>query len=257
MTLKTQNKLPIYKAEQTLLVPVQLISIMLKNPNNLNQLRVYLWLKFKYGRKIVGFKKIAKAIANDLNIRSVNTLKKHIGDLVDQGWLGFDMSGNLYIRSLIYIFNHCNLKSQVCVPVTSKDFKTFRDFAGGAVIGYWVKRQEWRRNPGGLSRRSHKQPGFQSPPVPIGLSNDLIAKILGVSKTKACVLKREAHKCSYLAVQHRYTYIGTINHVVSKYGKPISEIIGGPIVIRRKKVYQQNFDLISPRIHYKVNKRIK
>ena len=56
-------KLLVYNSEHHIKVPVQLLAMALMKSKDLNGLRIFLWLKFQYGRKIENLRSEKKNIA--------------------------------------------------------------------------------------------------------------------------------------------------------------------------------------------------
>lgn len=164
---------------------------------------------------------------------------------------GYIASGYSYIHKLL------SFQGKTSAVLYPDDLPKFRAFIASAIIGYHSNRfksnstGETGARPKG-ARNSTGLPLFES-----GLSVNLIAETLNVSKGRAAKIKQECVRANYLNIEHQYLPLEIEGYEATKTNLTwIREMEGYKMQIRNGQWYEQIHDSIIPLIDYK-KKRVK
>lgn len=185
-------------------------------------LGLFLLLKASGDGHIMLNTELKQGIMSALQI-SLNTFKKHLKTLIGLNWVGVDAStGIYYIRSFNFLRRKYGYTGSVAARFNlSSDACTIKEFVQGALICHDVRRKMHGRNAKiikSLGRSAlHKESAIQELVRTgeitkyCGLSNSVIGKILGVSKSQADRIKKKLKKLGYIHTHAQYTHIATFD----------------------------------------------
>jgi hypothetical protein len=243
-------------------VPIELLQHV--NDNRLFVvLGLFLLLKVSGNGHITLPNELKQGIISALQI-SLNTFKKHLKTLIGLNWVGVDAgTGIYYIRSFNYIRKKNGYTGSHSVRFNlSTDACTIKEFVQGALICHDVRRKIHGRNAEiikSLGRSAlHKESAIQElvragkiTPY-CGLSNSVIGKILGVSKSQADRRKKRLKELGYIRTCAQYTHVATFdkpdwvlyNHLQVNRRLQFHTRSGG----QRKKymLFERSYDEIIP-----------
>ena len=234
-----------------LLVPVGLLTESVRCDTS-KQVRLFIYLKAVSDGLIT--KEHTRIVASDFNI-SEKTLKRHIGWLMVNNWIGAD-SDNYYLRSWARIDSYINFKSGAGVYLDKFSYVTDQEmylaWATGATIAQairWQKRVKYHRE----RNKGRSVPRWAYHAV----SNSLLAKILDCSLRRAIDLKRLAKERKFIESKAKFELVDIKGDAVAyQIIKAKRQDAGCDLVIRNKKVFKQLVSEITPLIHVK-RKRTK
>ncbi len=265
------------KKHSFLQVPVEISQYVFAN-NLVKSFGIYLYLKMHSSGKVHENSQVFKNIQHELQIKDNRTFRKHMNVMLAENWIGFNpVSGYYFIRSFGYIRGKCHFKSRQATKFRIEDFKYLQVYLFAVCLCAIVRRQHYfwevkRRKRRAVTKQTdvtnHSRVFSKNSPKPpyYGLSNRMIAKHFGYSKTRACELKMSAARLGYLGlVQHdeEIMVIGKRNYrlradLESLYpdlkGKIRFEIITVERFKRKWKmirVFRQLHDEIIPKIQFK------
>jgi hypothetical protein len=253
-------------------IPIQMIEFAVKK-KLLRHMALYIYLKIYSDGKVQITNELSILLKQQLKIRDKRTLDKYLNKLQAINWIGHNtQSGYYFIRSFDNIRSAFQFKKRQASEFISKDITRFSSYAVGALISAAINGQKMYRM---FAERKHRaavnnrdaafQPGVSSKRPRInyyGLSNELIAEILGCKKTRACQLKKKAAADGFIQAISHYHDVATIGkadyNLRAHYcdGAPemkgrirfiAAEIKGEPVV----KVVEQLYDEIVPKIRLK------
>lgn len=183
---------------------------------------------------------------NVLEIDDLRTFKKYINILLHENWIGFNSkSGYWFIRGFRYIRQQHGFNQHRMVQFKSEKDLTDPDaFMFGAVVGDRVLRQKsfrgmMLRKEGGTATRKRGVANQSLPPSRFpdyySLAFFTMGKILGLSQTRACELKKRAIVSGYLKCNHKFNDIITLKQKDSHIKKKIA--IGDPDLAKKIRIF--------------------
>ena len=251
-------------------VPIELLQYV--NDNRLfKALGLFLLLKVSGDGHITLYNELKQGIISALGI-SLNTFKKHLKALVELNWVGVDLNtGIYYIRSFNFVRRKYGYTGSHSVRFNiSDDACTIKEFVQGALICYDVRRKIHGRNAkitklvgsSALHKESALQEHIRTGEITkyCGLSNSVIGKILGVSKSQADRTKKKLKKLDYIRTCAQYSHITTFDQPDWVLYKQLPTNRRYQFRISRKgkntkyMVYERSYDEIIPCMEF-VNQR--
>lgn len=199
---------------QKLSIPLEIISYACQN-RKIKALEIFLYLKMYSDGKIHFQSAIFNQLKADLGIKDNRTLDKHLSVLKQLNWINYSRkSGNFFISGFNSVRKAHNFIKRDACTFQLKDFHSFNSFLTGAVIAKKVNTLHYFKNfnKGGKWAATNRRDVAFKPksslnliiPEYDGLSNSLIAKLLGCKKTRASVLKQQAHKDGYIQATKKF-----------------------------------------------------
>jgi hypothetical protein len=209
--------------KDTLKMPVELL--MYANANKLHKaVGIYLLLKAFCDGHIILSRHDRLQIMDALQIKTVASFNKHLNRLISLNWVGLDgNTGTYYVRGFNYLRKQQDFKSSLsaCFYVAS-DSCTIKEFIQGGLINSDIRRKNHGRKAKiiklagrpALKKESAIQGLIAMGKITAycGLSNSLIGKILGVSKSQADRIKKRLVKLGYIRTNPKYKHLATFNH---------------------------------------------
>jgi hypothetical protein len=208
--------------KSSLRIPIELVQYV--NACKLYKaLGIYLLLKVSCDGHIKLSKDGRLQIMEALNIKTLASFNKHLNKLVELNWIGIDKNtATYYIRSIKYLrlresYNRC---LTVSFDVSS-DSCTIKEFVQGALICSDIRRKEHGRRAKVIKKAGRPALKNESAIQGLikariitpycGLSNSVIGKILGVSKSQADRIKKRLVGLGYIRTCAKYRHLATIN----------------------------------------------
>lgn len=265
------------RSQAFLQIPVEISQYVFAN-DLVRSFGIYLYLKMHSSGKVHQHSQVFQNMRRELGMKDQRTFDKHMGVLLGENWIGFNaVSGYYFVRGFGYIRGKYHFTTRQATKFRIEDFKYLQVYLFAVCLCAIVRRQHYfwevkRRKRRAVTKQTdvtnHSRVFSKNSPKPpyYGLSNRMIAKHFGYSKTRACELKMSATRLGYLAlIQHdeEIMVIGKRNYrlradLESLYpdlkGKIRFEII---IVERFKRkwkmirVFRQLHDEIIPKIQFK------
>ncbi len=205
----------------TLKVPIELLQMV--NACKLHKaLGIFLLLKSYCDGHLILTKELKAEIMLRMGIRTLTSFSKYMERLVQLNWVGIDHSNNTcYIRSFnwlrkVYHFTY----TTSAVFNFRRDIRYITQFVQAAIIGFEVRRRESGRKAkiikvagrSALKKASAIQEliatGMISPYI--GLSNEKLGELLGVSRSQADRIKKKLKSLGYLRTKPRYKLIAQL-----------------------------------------------
>jgi hypothetical protein len=207
-------------------------------------LAIYLLLKASCAGHLTFSTELRIEIMAALKMKTVRSFEKHLNMLFSANWVGRDKSNETYyIRSFKTLRLQHGFRSSTAVVFNiHSDAATITEFVQAAVINWEITRKVRGRN--AVIRKhvgssaSIKEGAVQEliasglvTPY-CGLSNEIIGKLLGVSKSQGDRIKKRLVKLSYLKANAKYNTISILQ-------KPDFAILWQLPTNRRYKVKKQ------------------
>jgi hypothetical protein len=203
---------------QTLFVPIQLVQLV--HTRKLHKaLGIYLLMKASCDGHMVLTPGHRLSIMHALRLKTVRSFEKHLQKLVELNWVGYDdISRTYYVRSFKSLRKTYSFYQYRAVPFSiSKDSATITEFVKAAIIcNDIVRRQRARKakiiKEAGRSackkeRAVQELIALKRITPYCGLSNELMGKLLGVSKSQADRLKKRMEDIGYLKANAKYRQV--------------------------------------------------
>jgi hypothetical protein len=204
-------------------VPIELIQYA--HANKLHKAAgIYLLLKASCDGHIKLSKDDRQEIMEALQIKTVTSFNKYLKRLIQLNWVGFDANtGTYYIRSINYLRRSEGYESRLSVRFdVSTEACTIKEFIQGALVCHVARRKEHGRRAKiiklagrpALENESALQGLVNAGKITAycGLSNSVIGKILGVSKSQADRIKKRLVKLGYIKAYAKYKHITTLSN---------------------------------------------
>jgi len=188
-----------------------------------------------------------------MNFSDIRPIKKHIQELIEIKWITYNNKTGFFIFSAFdKIRENNNWESRVCVHAKLSDLNQFRAFIGATIYAYLHKdfwRKVKREKRVCLRGRTYHflSPSFNylNQPAPIAL--DGVEQIFQISKSKASLLKRLAHKAGYIVVTPDYEDAGISPSEAMMLQKTLDQ--SKKTLFRKGDKYVfRSIDLILPKI---------
>jgi len=263
----------IYKAvNNKLSIPVEMVQYAFQN-KLLKALIIYIVLKF-YSSGRIYQEEALQILSNTLHLQK-RTLLKHLEICQKLNWIGFNEdSGYYYPRGFETVRKQYSFKKRHACNCKVENLKKIDSFFAGAVLSKEVNAKKYfhvikggkypvATNKGGVAFQANITSKYRKYPYEhYGLSNSIIAVILGCKYTRACQLKLEAAKNGFIEVNQKFKTVAAIPNDLNaiNYLKDMNSKIGN-----RLKYYteagttflkEQLFDEIIPRVQITKRKKL-
>lgn len=240
---------------QYLLIPVEMCDYALRN-KCVREVQLYVYLKSICDGRLLLAKGEFKLVSEDLGLKSVKTIRRHLNALQGKNWIGYSKELECYyIRGFEAIRRMEGFDSRTGAEFDIREIKSIKAFICGAVIGYLVtsqKRKEWlteRKN-----RRSQQVIHSSSKYYPV--AGKALAKILNISISTAHEHKRLAHKAGYVTIKNNRRLVKVDVKYVDDYRRSYPDIAHKVRVIN-DKVFIQEPDKVRSNLRFKSRKKIE
>lgn len=204
--------------QHTLKVPIELLQMV--NACKLHKaLGIFLLLKSYCDGHLILTKDLQTEMMLRMGIRTITSFSKYLDRLIQLNWVGRDHSNNTYyIRSFNWLRKvHQFTYTTSAVFNLTKDIRHITEFVQAAIIGFEVRRRESGRKAkiikvagrSALKKASALQELTATGVISayIGISNEQLGKLLGVSKSQADRIKKRLVSLGLLSTRPRYKLI--------------------------------------------------
>lgn len=256
-------------------IPVELTRFVYHN-GLITPFAIYLYLKLFSDGKLHQTSEVFGQMRNQLRLADNRTFKKHLGKLLELGWMGYSSKSGIYfIRSFDYLRIMLSLKKRRAATFVLQDLRHLQTYLVGVILSakilgdkfYWElkNRGRWRTAMKKTDVASHSKT-FSETPKYFGWSVKSIADYLGCKLTRASVLKNAAAKAGYIEQRHKFEYYGTLPVVDFEARKNLNAMfpkLRGMFKIVPRKingvtqygVFLQLHDEIIPKVKFKTIKK--
>lgn len=237
-------------------IPIELCSYALSK-KRVRALQVYVYLKLKCSGKIMIDQQFLKKIANDLELKSIKTIKIIIAELINEQWISkSEKSGYYFVKSFERIRRFLNLRKRTAAEVSINDIKNFKAFLIAAIISHLINAQKRRLRAVERTKGSSKTSAFkQSFFYPV--ANAALAKILGISVSTAFEWKRLAEKQGYIIIRNNSSVIEQAQPQFLKDLKKYGDIPGKRIWVKKGKVCEQLPDNVYSKVSLRRRRKLE
>jgi hypothetical protein len=225
-------------------IPVELCKYALME-HNVNQLRLYVFLKSKCSGHIKLSKERILSYCKELGYKTPKTFKTNLNWLMQNKWITVNTkSGNYRIKGFVEIANKLNfvcIKGAIFEPL---EFKNFKPFIIAAVITYYMilknryNKERSESLKGGSRLNRFKKPVFFS------LPHTYLAKVLNCSKSTAEYYRSIAVKSMYIIPKSTFEKLDIPAKEVRLY-KKYNDLICNIKLLKGKPHLQKNDKLFS------------
>jgi hypothetical protein len=234
-------------------IPIGLCVFCLKNKLS-KPFSLYLLLKMRCSSIIKIGMPVARDFAEELGYKSVKSIYYNLKILQDYNFVGLNPRNDIYvIRGFDKLRSMYKLPSTIAVLFYPSDLRKIKGFLIGSLITSLIYKEERRIKAVEFieGRSNHAASSFLFP-----ASNLILSKLLNISISTASEYKKCAVKHGYITITPNLKYLPIHYRSVQFYRKSNPED-GDKLVIRNKKVYLQQPDLVCSRIEYKYRKKIE
>lgn len=201
-------------------VPVELSRHVYHN-GLITPFSIYLYLKLFSDGKLHQNSAVFKQMRKELRLSDNRTFKKHVGKLMELGWVGYNpASGFYFIRSFDYLRFIYTFKKRRASTFLLQDARHMQTYLVGVILStkvigdkyYWEfkNRRGLRTATKKTDVANHSKVRSEAPGY-YGWSVNAIADYLGCKPTRASVLKNAAAKAGYVQVKHKFVFYTTLS----------------------------------------------
>jgi hypothetical protein len=163
---------------------------------------------------------VFEQMRNQLRLKDKRTFDKHIGILIQLGWVGYNSRTGIYfIRSFDYVRLIYNFRKRTATTLYLKDIWHIQQYLVGVILSAEMRGQKYywesvyRRKPRTATKKgdvAKHSKVYSEVPNYYGLSVKAIAELLGCRTTRASVLKQQAAKAGYIKMKHHFAEYATL-----------------------------------------------
>ena len=233
-------------------IPITLITYTLTN-KIVNQLRLYLYLKWVCSGHFKLRKGNVEAACTYLGLKSEKTFHKNLQWLIYYKWVAYNShTSGIRVKSFARLCHKLDITTKSGVVFEKEDFQHFRPFLYAAVYAWSIRHKNWlHRQPvrkEGRARKSMSRPLNTMP-------NRYLAKILQLDQSTISRYKKSASMAGYIITQHGYEnlqlqlkFLDLLKHSIPEEAHRF--------VAHNNSVHRQLPDQITSTIHLK-RKRLR
>jgi hypothetical protein len=191
---------------KTTIIPAEMCSYVLSS-KLVRPFQVFVYLKSKCSGKIKLNKEDLDNVASKLGLKSERTVKYCLKKLIDSRWIGFSpRSGFYFIKGYDQIRIQHKFYRRRGAEFSLDEIKDLKAFLIATTIGLLINAQKRRRRAVEPSMARSKTPASLRS-FPFEISNEALAKILGISVSTAFEWKNLAAKQGYIKIRKHYAEI--------------------------------------------------
>jgi len=228
-------------------IPIPIIIFALRK-KKINQLKLYLYLKYSASGHLKLTHETIEQITKELNWKSIKTFHANFNWLARKKWISFNsISKNCRIAGYVQLKNRIDFFTSSGVEFNPEDFKQFRPYVYATAITWCMKYKNWKEKQPG---RKKGRPGKSCCHQWYELPNRYLAKVLRLDHSTISRYKTAAVKAGYLTVHKQYDDLELPESLIYalRYSLPDEAHL---FVVHNGKSFRQKSDLISSTIHLK------
>ena len=244
-------------------LPVHL-SILVAENKIYREYQLFLYLKYLSDSNIILCKGRMNVLGWLMNVTE-STIGKYLKNLLSRNWIGYNYKTNLYIvRGYKEVMEIEGIKGYLTMVTCLSEVSNIRALIGASIFGwfyrnskYKIHKKRWNNKEGrGYGRIKRERPKQYSHPSYYPVSIYGVSKMIHVSLSEICRLKKQAIEYGLIAAEHNIILIkapkGELAQV-RKYGA----VNRGKYILIGNNIYLSLPDLIKPLVTLRRCHRLK